>query len=108
MNIIDANNVKLINSGKICPYCSNSTEYIDSVEIYGKSYGMIYICRPCDSWVGVHNKKSKKALGRLANRDLRNLKKQAHAYLDPLWKKKIFQKVKQEMLHMIGYLSNLI
>ncbi|MBL0255764.1 MAG: hypothetical protein IPQ27_12795, partial [Chitinophagaceae bacterium] len=41
-------------AGLVCPYCGNKTEYIDSSFIYGKSYGMIYICKPYDAYVGVH------------------------------------------------------
>lgn len=36
-------------SGKICPYCGNRTEYVDSSVIYGRSYGMIYLC--WDVWL---------------------------------------------------------
>ena len=32
---------------------------------------MIYICKPCDAYVGVH-KGTDKALGRLANKELRS------------------------------------
>lgn len=32
-------------TGKICPYCGKPTEYVDSSIIYGRSYGMIYLCR---------------------------------------------------------------
>lgn len=76
---------KLIVSGKICPYCGRRTEYTDSEEVYGKSYGMIYICRPCNAFVGVH-KGTNMALGRLANKDLREAKKNAHLYFDKIWK----------------------
>ena len=41
-------------SGKICPYCGNRTEYVDSSVIYGRSYGMIYLCWDCMAYVGVH------------------------------------------------------
>ncbi len=53
-------------SGKICPYCGNRTEYVDSSVIYGRSYGMIYLCWDCMAYVGVH-KGTDRALGRLAN-----------------------------------------
>ena len=33
---------KQILVGKICPYCGQPTEFVDSVEIYGTSYGMMY------------------------------------------------------------------
>lgn len=71
--------------GKICPYCKAKTNYIDSIEVYGKSYGMIYMCRPCDAYCGVH-KGTDKALGRVANKELREKKKEAHKYFDVIWK----------------------
>lgn len=81
--------LELIRSGKICPYCNQKTEYVDSEIIYRiRSYGMVYYCKPCDAWVGVH-KGTDKALGRLANSDLREAKKEAHFYFDQLWKAKI-------------------
>lgn len=64
----------LILTGKICPYCGQPTEYVDSAALYhGISYGMIYLCRKCDAYVGVH-RGTDKALGRLANRSLREWK----------------------------------
>jgi len=78
-------------TGAVCPYCGNPSEYMDSKSLYGKSYGMLYRCKPCDAHVGVHNRTSKHSLGRLADRRLRKLKKLAHSYFDPLWKKAIKQ-----------------
>jgi hypothetical protein len=77
-----------IMQGKICPYCDKPTEFVDSKKVYGQSYGMIYLCQPCDAYVGVH-KGSTEALGRLANRELRYWKKTAHAAFDILWNHKI-------------------
>jgi len=71
--------------GLICPYCGCDSEYVDSSCIYGKSYGMIYLCAKCDAYCGVHVG-TDKALGRLANKELRYWKKQAHLYFDVLWK----------------------
>ncbi len=71
--------------GKVCPYCGRKSEYVDSAIIYGKSYGMVYFCKPCDAWCGVH-KGTNNALGRLANSELREFKKQAHFYFDKVWK----------------------
>lgn len=45
---------------------------------------MVYLCRPCDAYVGVH-KGSDTPLGRLANAELRYWKKRAHAAFNPLW-----------------------
>lgn len=70
----------------ICPYCGNTAEFTDSAEIYhGHGYGMIYLCRPCDAYVGTH-KGTDKPLGRLANAELRRWKIAAHGAFDPLWK----------------------
>ena len=79
-------------TGLICPYCNGKTEYIDSSYIYGRSYGMIYICKPCDAYVGVH-KGTDKALGRLADKELRKSKKQAHYYFDQIAKTKLINKI---------------
>lgn len=78
---------KKIYEGKICPYCRNKTVYVDSTIIYGRSYGMIYLCEPCDAYVGVH-KGTDKAKGRLANSTLRYWKKEAHKFFDVIWKNK--------------------
>jgi len=74
---------------KYCIHCtvSNEIEYIDSSYIYGKSYGMIYICKGCESYVGVHDN-TNIPLGILANKELRELKKSAHELFDKLWKNK--------------------
>lgn len=68
-----------------CDYCGRKAEFVDSKVIYGRSYGMIYLCRNCMAYVGVR-KGTRKPLGRLANAELRSWKKAAHAAFDPLWK----------------------
>lgn len=75
-----------------CDYCGRRAEFVDSKVIYGKSYGMIYLCRcrPGYAYVGVH-KGTDRPLGRLADMELRELKKQAHAAFDPLWKEGRFK-----------------
>lgn len=72
-------------SGQKCPYCQSKTQYVDSVVVYGRSYGMIYLCDQCKAWVGVH-KGTNKALGRIANSELREWKKEAHSAFDPIWR----------------------
>lgn len=75
-----------------CDYCGRRAEYVDSAEIYhGKSYGMIYLCRPCRAYVGVHDG-TNKPLGRLADAELREWKKRAHAAFDPIWQQGRFRK----------------
>lgn len=68
-----------------CPYCGRKAEYVDSKVVYGRSYGMIYLCRNCLAYVGVH-KGTDRPLGRLANAELRRWKNAAHDAFDPLWK----------------------
>ena len=81
-----AEQISKVLQGKICPYCLEQTEYGDSSIFYGgRSYGMVYYCLDCDARVGVHQG-TDKALGRLANAELRKAKKEAHRYFDALWK----------------------
>jgi uncharacterized protein DUF3268 len=61
-------------TAKICPYCGCKPVLENSKVVYGKDYGLIYHCRPCKAWVGVH-RNSVRALGRLANEELRHWKK---------------------------------
>jgi hypothetical protein len=90
-------------SGKICPYCGNETIFVDSAQVYhGKSYGMIYLCRPCQAWVGVH-RGTNQALGRLANAELRRWKQKAHACFDPLWKRKMEKGFTKKEARKAGY-----
>ena len=72
-----------------CPYCGAEVRFHrSSAFIYcGRDYGAVYACSRypvCDAYVGVH-KGTSEALGRLANRELREWKKRAHAAFDPIW-----------------------
>lgn len=73
----------------ICPYCHQEAVLRDSIIVYRRSYGNIWICEPCLAWVGVHKGiDSDEPLGSLANEELRNHRKMAHAAFDPIWKDK--------------------
>lgn len=85
----------------ICPYCSSRAIFTDSSVIYGRSYGMVYLCANypnCDAYVGVH-KGTHNPLGRMANAELRKWKNRAHAAFDPTWKHRKMprQKAYQEL-----------
>lgn len=67
-----------------CDYCGTPAEFVDSKVIYGRSYGMMYLCPNCRAYVGVH-KGTDKPLGRLADAELRKWKNEAHKAFDPLW-----------------------
>jgi hypothetical protein len=88
----DLENLKLINEGKICPYCTKPTEYVDIKEVKRKSSGMIYLCRSCNAYVGVH-KGTDQALGRLANAELRKAKMEAHYWFDQIARTKVINEV---------------
>lgn len=70
----------------ICPYCGETAEFVSSAEVYGgRDYGYIYLCRPCDAYVGCHGN-STEPLGTLANAELRGWRNRAHAAFDAAWK----------------------
>lgn len=77
-----------------CPYCGKRAEFVDSAEVYhGRSYGMIYLCRPCDAYVGCHEYGDGDVpKGRLANAELRRWKIAAHNAFDPLWMRGPFKR----------------
>ena len=76
---------KMCMKGVICAYCKEPPVLVDSKIIYGTSYGKIWLCEKCDAYVGVH-KGTEIPLGRLAKKDLREAKKEAHLHFDKLWK----------------------
>lgn len=75
-------------NGSHCPYCDKLTDYVDSIEVYQKSWGMIFICRRCNAWVNCHSN-TDQAFGFVAKNDLRDIRHKAHKMFDPLWQKKI-------------------
>lgn len=72
----------------ICDYCGKPAELVSSATVYqGREYGPIWYCPDCNAWVGTH-KGTDRPLGRLANAELRKMKRMAHAAFDPLWRGK--------------------
>ncbi|ARK86093.1 zinc-finger-containing protein [Burkholderia pseudomallei] len=75
---------------KKCRYCEQPAKLVrlgDSGYPYQRDYGPIWICAPCQAWVGCHPGTTK-PLGGLANAELREWKMKAHAAFDPLWQAK--------------------
>lgn len=72
-----------------CPYCGNRAVLMSSRAVYfGRDYGPIWCCWPCQAWVGTHKDSTTYApLGRLANGPLRKLKMKVHGLFDPCWKR---------------------
>lgn len=52
---------------------------------------MCYYCRECDAYVGCH-KNSRRALGTMADKPLRNLRVKVHRTLDPLWRSRKYSR----------------
>lgn len=75
--------------GSKCPYCQSEVLFSKSSEfIYKKDFGSVYYCSKfpsCNAFVGCH-KITGRALGRLADGELREFKKQAHYHFDEIWK----------------------
>lgn len=89
-----------------CRYCLKPAKLVDSAVVYGgRSFGNIWLCEPCDAYVGVHkNSKEQLPLGRLANSELRGWRKKAHAVFDPMWKRKMEkEKCSQRQARTAGY-----
>jgi hypothetical protein len=77
-----------------CPYCNSAIELRDSSVIYGKSYGPVWICTKypaCDAYVGCHPGTTV-PFGRMANAELREARKTAHAKFDPIWKHELLSR----------------
>lgn len=77
--------------GKVCAYCKRKTELVSSTEKYQINFGLMYICWHCDAYVGCH-KNTDIALGRVANKRLRAIKKTTHFHFDKLWKSKLMDR----------------
>lgn len=79
-------NVKLY--PKKCNLCNGKVEFIDNSLIYGKSYGSgkAYKCTVCGAYVGTYWKYQEKALGVLANAQMRKGKMICHELFDSIWK----------------------
>lgn len=71
---------------QICDYCGSRVKLVSNSVIYSTEYGngKCYKCVNCDAYVGVHPD-LETPLGRLANKELRTLKKQAHSIFDTIW-----------------------
>ena len=86
-------------SKPICPYCMSEATIVGGAIIYPHREDLyplrFWVCSGSElnphtlSYVGCH-KGTENPLGRLANRELREWKKKAHAAFDPLWKGGVF------------------
>jgi hypothetical protein len=91
---------------KPCRYCQKPVVLLKhgaSGYPYARNWGPVWACLPCDAWVGCHPG-TEKALGGVANAELRAAKQAAHAAFDPLWRKKILRdKCSKSKARRAGY-----
>lgn len=76
----------------VCPYCGKEARAVTGATIYPHAPHLhakhFWYCQKDDAYVGCH-RDSYVPLGRLANAELREMKKRAHQAFDPLWKRQI-------------------
>ncbi len=72
---------------KICNICGERVEYISNTKIYGRQYGSgyCYRCTVCGAYVGTHKPWPRKAMGILANAEMREWKMKCHGLFDSFW-----------------------
>lgn len=76
----------------LCPYCDGEAVLTPGRVVYPRRPDLwnkqFWRCRPCDAWAGCRPG-TERPLGRLANAELRQARREAHAAFDPLWKRKM-------------------
>ena len=93
----------------VCDFCGAPVIFTSNSAVYGgKEYGngKCYKCTKCDSYVGVHDG-TEIPLGRLADKELRSLKKRCHALFDPVWKENKYLSRGQAYGKLANYLLNI-
>ena len=86
----------------VCNLCGGEVEYIPNSEIYnGVSYGSgyCYRCKACGAYVGTYTNKPRKALGILANGEMREWKMKCHNLFDSFWKDAPLHSKKRSLLY---------
>lgn len=89
----DASGKLDVNKGPVCPYCGKHSVLVAESAIYPQAYSgkQYWACSDypnCHAYVGTHGHGTwmNYPLGRLANSELRNLKKTAHSLFDQFWR----------------------
>ena len=70
-----------------CPYCGERAKLTTGDKVYPRIYKLrnrqYYVCSPCDARVGCH--RDGRTMGKLANRELRRERINAHEKFDRIW-----------------------
>lgn len=94
----------IITKPKYCNLCGGDVIYTSNAVIYGKEYGSgkCYLCTECGAYVGTHIPQPEKAMGILADAQMREKKKECHAIFDKMWnngkeRSHLYKKLAKEM-----------
>ena len=70
-----------------CNLCGGEVIYTSNNYIYGREYGngKCYLCKKCGAYTGVHTG-TRRALGILADKKMREMKIKCHDKFDKMWK----------------------
>lgn len=73
---------------KTCNLYQGKVKYAGNDIIYGKKHGSgyCYFCTACKAYVGTHRGNPRKAMGILANEEMRAWKIRCHELFDSFWK----------------------
>lgn len=72
---------------RTCPYCRGQVIFTNNAQLYGRPQGSwpyIYLCTNCEAAVGCRFG-TDKPLGRMADRETRIARREAHRAFDWLW-----------------------
>lgn len=73
----------------LCPYCNKPAVRLSGRSVYPARRDLrrkkFFVCKPCGARVGTYE--DGRPLGPLANAELRNARRRAHALFDPLWQR---------------------
>lgn len=89
----------------VCNICGGKVYFVSNEKVYGKKYGngYCYLCQSCWSFVGTHPNAPDIALGILADRKMRDLRKKCHAEAARLYMPEIrdFSRKRQTALYFV-------
>lgn len=94
------------NRGELCPYCNSKTKLISGDEIFpvGSGFGhlMLFKCsRGCDAYCGSRVYQGvRQSAGSIANKYLRELRKECHRLFDTKWKSKPNEKLARRQAYV--------
>ena len=91
----------------VCNLCGGEVIFASNASVYGKEYGSgkCYICIRCKAYVGTHVPRPTEALGILANKEMREMKRACHEVFDKGWKTEPQISRQKKRSHLYGKLA---